>query len=115
METYNTNNRTSQEFSDLNLKLLVIDISLVTEDFSLSPGLLEDIDIHGNDSYIPIEFAGTITAVFFTVSPNFYNSLVKHTSTSPSLPPSLPLSSSQWLYLMISPFFSSRIEYDVYD
>ena len=38
---------------------------MVTEDFKLQLG---ELDIHGDDNYVPIEFAGAIAAVVFTVS-----------------------------------------------
>ena len=56
----------SVQFSDIGLKLVVADVSLVTSDFKLTR--LDDLNIHGDDSYISIEFAGTITAVLFSVS-----------------------------------------------
>lgn len=61
------NNQTTAVFSEVDLKLVVVDVSLVTDNYSLSP-LLGDLDIHGNDNYVPIEFAGALAAVFFTVS-----------------------------------------------
>ena len=56
----------SVQFSDIGLKLVIADVSLVTSDFKLTR--LDDLNIHSDDSYISIEFAGTITAVFFSVS-----------------------------------------------
>lgn len=54
------------QFSDVNLKLVVVDVTLVTDDFTLNR--LGDLDIHRDDNYVPIEFAGTITALAFSVS-----------------------------------------------
>lgn len=53
------------QFSDVNLKLVVVDVTLVN-DFTLNR--LGDLDIHGDGKYVPIEFAGTITALLFSVS-----------------------------------------------
>ena len=63
-----SNNLTSAEFSDVGLRLVIVDVTQVTEDFSLSPLLDNTTDIHGNENYIPIEFAGALSAVIFTVS-----------------------------------------------
>ena len=63
-----TTNTTS--FSDLGLRLVVADVTQVTPDFRLT---LDDLDIHGDDNYVPIEFAGTITTVLFSVSHQLYS------------------------------------------
>ena len=60
-------NQSSAVFSDLDLRLVLADISIVSPDFSLAP-LLTDLDIHGNDKYAPIEFAGAASTVIFSVS-----------------------------------------------
>ena len=119
-------NQSSAVFSDLGLRLVVADISLVSPDFSLIP-LLSDLDIHGDDKYIPIEFAGAVSAVVFSVS-------APYSPLSPlflfifilfilffffflwfSLFIVSLIFSLQWLYLMMTPYFSPRKDYDLYD
>lgn len=77
------NTNSTIQFSDVNLKLVVAGTSMVTEDFKLQLG---ELDIHGDDNYVPIEFAGAIAAVVFT-----------------------------WLYLLVTPFFSPKTEYYDYE
>ena len=53
-------------FSDVDLKVVLADVSVIRSDFSLSS--LDRLDIHGDDHYVPIEFAGALVGVFFIVS-----------------------------------------------
>ena len=103
-----TNQTTNTTFSDLGLRLVVADVTQVTPDFRLT--LLDDLDIHGDENYVPIEFAGTIATVFFSVSKIAYQVWM---SMCEYVFPQIPsLSHTQWLYLMVAPFFTPRKEYE---
>ena len=70
-------NQSSPSLSELGLRLVLADVSLVSPDLTLEP-LLSDLDIHGDDKYIPIEFAGAVAAVVFTVSLSLSHTLATY-------------------------------------